>query len=78
MPNNNDADNNDADFYALLYLWTARASLVAFEMVIPALIGVGFDRFFGTGAFFAVLGVIFGMVLAFWQLYKFANLSTRS
>jgi len=78
MPNNNDADNNDADFYALLYLWAARASLVAFEMVIPALIGIGVDRFFGTGALFAVLGVIFGMVLAFWQLYKFASLSTGS
>ena len=74
-PNMSNApDNNDADFYALLFQWAARASLVAFEMVLPAIIGVGLDRLFGTGALFAVLGVILGMVLAFWQLYKLANI----
>ena len=68
-PNGNDSDTA---FYALLYQWAARATMVAFEMVVPAIIGVGLDRLFGTGALFAIIGVILGMALAFWQLYKFA------
>ena len=68
-PNNND----DTNFYALLHLWAARSSSVAFGMVIPALLGVWLDRQLGTVALFAILGVILGMVLAFWQLFKFAK-----
>ena len=64
--------NDDQAFYALLYLWAGRASTVAFGMVIPALIGVWLDRLLGTVFLFAILGVILGLVLAFWQLIKFA------
>jgi len=42
-------------------------------MVIPAIIGVGLDRLFGTVVLFAILGVILGMALGFWQLIKFAS-----
>ena len=66
-------NSSDTDFHALLFQWAARASLVAFEMVIPAVIGVGLDRLLKTGALFAVLGVMLGMTLAFWHLYRFAQ-----
>jgi len=69
-----DAVNKDTAFQVFLFQWAARGSAVAFEMVIPALIGIGLDRFFGTVALFTILGVICGMALAFWQLYKFTEL----
>ena len=66
-------DSHDPSFHALLFQWSTRASMIAFEMVIPAVIGIGLDRLFGTGALFAILGVILGMALGFWQLLKFAR-----
>jgi len=64
--------SNEPSFHALLYQWAARSSVIALEMVIPAVIGVGLDRLFGTVVLFAILGVIFGMALGFWQLIRFA------
>jgi len=67
------SENDEPSFYALLFQWSARTSVIALEMVIPAVIGVGLDRFFGTVVLFAILGAIFGMALGFWQLLKIAR-----
>ena len=47
-------------------------------MVVPAIIGVGLDRLFGTVVFFAIIGVILGVVLSFWQLIKIAQAPTKT
>ena len=47
--------------------------MIAFEMVIPAVIGVGLDQFFGTAPLLAVFGAFFGAALGFWQLLKIAQ-----
>jgi len=70
------SENNDHSFYALLFQWSARASVIAFEMVIPAALGVGLDRLCGTVVLFAILGAILGMALGFWQLIKIAATNT--
>ena len=63
----------DPSFHAFLYQWAAQGSVIALGMVIPAIIGAGLDRFFGTVVLFAILGAILGMVLGFWQLIKIAQ-----
>jgi F0F1-type ATP synthase assembly protein I len=67
------SNNEDASFYVSLYQWSARASMIAIEMVIPAVVGIGLDRLLGTVALFAILGVVLGMALGFWQLIKIAQ-----
>ncbi|MDR0328636.1 MAG: AtpZ/AtpI family protein [Planctomycetaceae bacterium] len=67
------SDGDDSSFYALLFQWSAWASAIAFEMVFLAVVGIGLDRLFGTVVLFAILGVILGMGLGFWQLLKFAR-----
>ena len=66
------AENSDPSFYAHLYQWQARISMIALEMVIPALIGVWLDRLLGTVVLCVILGVFLGMALGFWQLLKIA------
>ena len=68
-----ESSGGDSSFYAHLYQWAVRASAIAVEMVIPAVVGVGLDRLFGTVALFVILGVILGMTLGFWQLIKIAH-----
>lgn len=63
-------ESNDPSFHALLLQWSARTSIIAFEMVFPAVIGVGLDQLLGTVVLFAILGTICGMALGFWQLHK--------
>jgi F0F1-type ATP synthase assembly protein I len=67
--------NGDDDPYsrAALYQWSARMSGIAFEMVIPPLLGVGLDRLCGTVVLFALIGSLLGMALGFWQLLKIAK-----
>ena len=67
------SENDEPSFHALLFQWSARASGIALEMVVPAVIGVGLDRLFGTVVLFAILGAISGMALGFWQLLKIAR-----
>jgi F0F1-type ATP synthase assembly protein I len=67
------ADSGDPSLYVHLYQWSARASTIAFEMVIPALIGIWLDRLLGTVVLLTILGVFFGMALGFWQLLKIAH-----
>ena len=67
------SENDEPSLHALLFQWSARASAIAFEMVVPAVIGVGLDRLFGTVVLFAILGTITGMTLGFWQLLKIAG-----
>ena len=66
-------DNDDPTFYDSLYRWSARSSVVALEMVFPAIIGVGLDRLCGTVVLFVILGAVLGMVLGFWQLINIAR-----
>ena len=47
--------------------------MIAFEMVIPAVIGVGLDFLCGTAPLLAILGAVFGAALGFWQLLKLAQ-----
>jgi len=65
--------SDDPRFFAVLYQWSARTSIIALEMVMPVLIGVGLDQLCGTVALFAILGVFLGVVLGFWQLLKIAH-----
>jgi len=65
--------SNGGGSHVSVYHWAVRASAIAFEMVFPAVVGVGLDRLFGTVALFAILGVILGMALAFWHLIRLAN-----
>jgi F0F1-type ATP synthase assembly protein I len=67
------SDSGDPSFHALLFQWSARASAIAFEMVLLAVAGIGLDRLCGTVVLFAILGVVLGMALGFWQLLKFAQ-----
>ena len=70
-----ESNNNGGDtFHATLYQWAARASGVAFEMVIPAVIGIGLDQLCRTVVLFAILGTALGMALGFWQLLKLASI----
>jgi len=73
MLNESGDNGGDPSFYAHLYQWAARASAIALEMVVPAILGIGLDRLLGTVALFAILGVILGMALGFWQLIKIAK-----
>ena len=66
-------DNGAPSFHALLFQWSARASMIAFEMVFPAVLGVGFDQLCGTAPLLAVCGAVFGAALGFWQLLKIAQ-----
>ncbi|MDR0703438.1 MAG: AtpZ/AtpI family protein [Planctomycetaceae bacterium] len=54
-----------------------RISNIGFEMVLPAIIGVGLDYLFGTVVLFVILGVILGAVLGFWQLVRIASKNDR-
>ena len=65
--------SGDPSLYAHLYQLSARISIIALEMVIPALVGIWLDRFLGTVVLCAILGVFFGMALGFWQLLKIAH-----
>ena len=67
-------EDDDSSFFVSLYQWSARTSIIAVEMAVPAVLGVGLDRLFGTVALFAILGVILGMALGFWQLIRMAQL----
>jgi F0F1-type ATP synthase assembly protein I len=77
MSEEHNSSGQEPSFHAFLYQWAARISVIALEMVIPAVIGVGLDRLFGTVVLFAILGVIFGMALVFWQLIRIAKDSER-
>ena len=73
MSKESNASGGDPSFHVLLYQWASQISVISLGMVIPAIIGVGLDRLFGTVVLFAILGVILGMALGFWQLIKFAS-----
>jgi F0F1-type ATP synthase assembly protein I len=69
------SDGDEPALVAQLYQWYARASAVAFEMVIPPIIGIGLDRYLSTVALCTILGVLLGVALGFWQLLKIAKAS---
>jgi F0F1-type ATP synthase assembly protein I len=66
------SESGDPALYAHLHQWSVRISMIALEMVIPALIGVWLDRLLRTVALFAILGVFLGVALGFGQLLKIA------
>ena len=56
-----------------IHQWAAQTSVVALEMVVPAVIGVGLDQLFGTAPLFVIIGVFLGMALGFMQLIRIAQ-----
>jgi hypothetical protein len=73
LEESNGSSGDNLSFHALLYQWSARVSVIALEMVLPAVMGIGLDRLLGTVAFCAILGTLLGMALGFGQLLKIAN-----
>jgi F0F1-type ATP synthase assembly protein I len=67
MPENGD-NKDDRNFIAALFEWSARTSAIAFGAVVPALIGLGIDIFFGTLPMGVVFGAVIGCIAAFLQL----------
>ena len=57
---------------ALAYAWSARATAIALEMVIPGFLGLWIDRLLGTVMVFLVLGVILGMTSGMIHLVRLA------
>jgi F0F1-type ATP synthase assembly protein I len=70
--NNSENDRSQKDIALAV-----RISNIGFEMVFPAIIGVGLDYLFGTVVLFVILGVILGAVLGFWQLIRIASKNDR-
>lgn len=50
---------------------------VSLEMVVPGVIGIGLDRFFGTVALFTMLGFAGGLTLAIWHLVKIGSAKVK-
>jgi F0F1-type ATP synthase assembly protein I len=70
--NNSENDRSQKDIALAV-----RISNIGFEMVLPAIIGVGLDYLFGTVVLFVILGVLFGAALGFWQLIRIASKNDR-
>jgi F0F1-type ATP synthase assembly protein I len=70
--NNSENDRSRKDIALAVRIFN-----IGFEMVLPAIIGVGLDYLFGTVALFVILGVILGAVLGFWQLIRIASKNDR-
>lgn len=50
--------------------WASRVMTVAFEMVLPGLIGIWIDRKLGTKAVFTLAGFGLGLSVALWHLLQ--------
>jgi F0F1-type ATP synthase assembly protein I len=56
--------------------WVSRITTVAFEMVVPGVIGWLIDRWLGTGFVMAIVGFGLGLVGGMYHLIVMANRST--
>jgi F0F1-type ATP synthase assembly protein I len=56
--------------------WAARAMTVSLEMVIPGVIGIWLDRFFGTLVLFTLVGFAGGLSLAIWHLVRIGSVTS--
>ncbi len=65
----NDSDDDRAS-YAKALEWAHRITTISVMMVLPGLIGYFVDQRLGTVILFTVLGFLFGMAAAIWQLMK--------
>ncbi|MDR0610354.1 MAG: AtpZ/AtpI family protein [Planctomycetaceae bacterium] len=74
---NTEENNSENDRSRKDIALAVRISNIGFEMVLPAVIGVGLDYLFGTVVLFAILGAILGAVLGFWQLIRIASKNDR-
>lgn len=74
---NAEENNSENDCSRKDIALAVRISNIGFEMVLPAIIGVGLDYLFGTVVLFVILGVILGAVLGFWQLVRIASKNDR-
>ena len=57
--------------------WSSRATTIALEMVIPAVVGLWIDRQLGTVMVFLLLGAILGLTAGMWQLIRMATEAQR-
>jgi hypothetical protein len=55
---------------ALAIAWATTATTIALEMTIPALLGVGLDRWLGIPIVFTALGAIAGLTLGVLHLMR--------
>lgn len=50
---------------------------IAFEMVIPGLVGLWVDRQLGTEPFLLIVGMVLGFCIALWQLIRLGEASCK-
>jgi len=66
-------DRDDRSAVARAYAMASQVSAVAMEMVIPALVGLGLDRWLGTVMVFLILGGALGMTVGMIHLVRLAS-----
>lgn len=68
-----DDRNDERSLLAKAWGWGYQTIAISLEMVVPALLGLGVDRWLGTLPLFVILGAIFGMVAGMVHLVQFAR-----
>ena len=64
----------DVNAMARAMQWVSRITTVAFEMVVPAVLGTWLDSRWGT-SYFALVGVMIGVPLGLWHLLIMTKVS---
>ncbi|MGL6226272.1 MAG: AtpZ/AtpI family protein [Thermoguttaceae bacterium] len=62
---------------AIGYTWSIIVSSIAFEMVLPILLGFWIDQKLGTLVLFTLLGAVLGMTIALLQLIQLGKPKTN-
>jgi F0F1-type ATP synthase assembly protein I len=62
---------------ALAMEWVAKITTVGLEMALPAIGGGYLDRRFGT-SFWALVGLVLGVVVGIWHLLQMTGVAGRS
>ncbi len=68
-----DDRNDERSLLAKAWGWGYQTIAISLEMVVPALLGLGVDRWLGTLPAGVILGAIFGMVAGMVHLVQFAK-----
>jgi ATP synthase protein I len=53
--------------------WANRITGIALEFVVPMILGVLLDRWWGTNPFATILGGILGFVMGLWHVMRLAS-----
>ncbi|MBX7165679.1 MAG: AtpZ/AtpI family protein [Pirellulales bacterium] len=57
--------------------WYSVALTISSEMVVPGVIGIGLDRYFGTQNWCALVGFLLGIVVSMWHLLRLSIEGTK-